>query len=176
MPPDAARFTLDLDAFVEGMTKGTAPSMRKAQVRYVAYALAILAYGVVATRLDEGRLGLPGVFWLSTSVAFLVLAGLRPALYRRQIRQILAGRADLGRRVEVRLSETDLTIDVEGVRTSTQRLGTLAGVEAFDDGVLVELLAREFLWIPASAFAGADVRERFVRHVLERAPLPDPAL
>ena len=70
----------------------------------------------------------------------------------------------------------DLTVDVEGVRTTAQRLATLAGVEAFDDGVLVELLSREFLWIPSTAFAGRGDRERFVRHVLERAPLPDPAL
>lgn len=177
MPPDAARFTLDLDAFVEGMVKGTAPVIRRTQVRYTAYAVVFFALWFLSNRLaSDGRFNPTGMLWLACGVVFALFAVLRPALYRRQLQRLLSGRADLGRRVEVRLSDTDLMIDVEGIRTSAQRLSTLSSVQGLDDGLLLELLAQEFLWIPASAFDSPDSQRHFVRHILERAPLPDPAL
>ena len=178
MLPESARFTLDLDAFVEGMVKGMGPALRNAQLRYTAYAVVFLVLWLISSRVyaTDERFNPTGLLWLAGAVGFGLSAALRPILYRRQIQNLLAGRADLGRRVEVRLSEDELEINVEGVRTSAQRLDTLAGVEAFEDGVLLEVLAKEFLWIPSSAFVSRDSRQRFVRHILERAPLPDPSL
>lgn len=178
MPPAPARFTLDLDAFVEGMVKGMASALRQAQLRYAVYAIIFLVLWLLSNRLyaSSGRFSPTGMLWLAGAVGFGLTAALRPLLYRRQIRQLLTGRADLGRRVEVRLTDSDLEIHVEGVRSSSQRLSTLAGVETFEDGVLLEVLTKEFLWIPASAFDGQDDRHHFVRHILERAPLPDPSL
>lgn len=178
MLPASARFTLDLDAFVEGMSKGMAPALRQAQVRYAVYAAVFIVLWLLSSRLyaSNARFSPTGILWLAGAVGFGLTAALRPVLYRRQIRQVLAGRADLGRRVEVRLTDADLEIHVEGVRSSAQRLSTLAGVEAFDDGVLLEVLTKEFLWIPGSAFNSRDDQHQFVRHILERAPLPDPAL
>ena len=177
MSPPTARFTLDVDAFVEGIVRGTAPSIRRAQVRYAAYAAVFLALWVLSDRLaSDGRVNASGVLWLACAGGFGLAAALRPVLYRRQLERLLAGRADLGRRVEVRLSEHELAIDVEQVRTTTQRLSTIAGIQAFDDGVLLEVLAREFLWIPSGAFGDRDGQGAFVRHVLERAPLPDASL
>ena len=178
MLPEAARFTLDLDAFVEGMVKGMGPGLRQAQLRYAAYAVAFLVLWLLSSRLyaTNDRFSPTGMLWLAGAIGFGLSAALRPVLYRRQIQQLLAGRADLGRRVEVRLTESDLEINVEGVRTSSQRLDTLSGIEAFDDGVLLEVLTKEFLWIPSSAFSSRESRDRFVHHILERAPLPDPSL
>jgi len=178
MLSDTARFTLDVDAFVEGMAKGMAPALRQAQLRYAAYAVVFLAFWLLSSRLTatNDRFNPTGMLWLAGAVGFGLSAVLRPILYRRQIQSLLAGRVDIGRKVEVRLSETDLEIDVADVRTSMQRLNTIAGVEAFDDGVLLEVLTKEFLWIPLSAFSSRDSRDRFVRHILERAPLPDPSL
>ncbi|MEO0558641.1 MAG: hypothetical protein AAF170_10715 [Bacteroidota bacterium] len=178
MLPDTARFTLNVDAFVEGMSKGMAPAIRQVQFRYAAYAALFLLLWLVSGRLtaSQDRFSPTSMLWLAGAVGFGLSAALRPILYRRQIQNLLAGRIDIGRRVEVRLSETDLEIEVADVRTSIQRLNTLASVEAFDDGVLLEVLTKEFLWIPQSAFSSRDSQDRFVRHILERAPIPDPSL
>lgn len=178
MLPAPARFTLDLDAFVEGVVKGMAPALRQAQIRYTIYAVVFIVLWVLSSRLTatNGRFSPTGMLWLAGAIGFGLSAALRPLLYRRQIQQLLAGRADLGRRIEVRLTDAELEIHVEGVRSSRQRLSTLASVEAFDDGVLLEVLTKEFLWIPSSAFPSREGQDGFVRHILERAPLPDPSL
>lgn len=163
-----ARYTVTTDHLVRGLLVGTEAARQRVRIRYVAYAL--LAGALWAFFRFAG--GLDSLYLALVALLFLGLAVLRPTLVRRQYARLVAGRADLGRTMTVRVADGRLVTETEGLQRSEQVLTSLHAVEPHPDGILVQPFPNEYQWIPDAAFDGPDARAAFERALLAGSPLP----
>jgi hypothetical protein len=110
------------------------------------------------------------------AVVFAGLALFRPWMMRRQVERLVAGRADIGQLIELRVTTDAFQVDIAGVFRSSQVLRTLHAAAPGPEGTLIQPFPNEFLWVPAAVFDSADARARFDNALLAGLRIPDPAL
>ncbi len=168
-----ARYVLRAEHHVRAMLRTSAGPRRRVQLRYAVYAAIMLAtWGVGHAVGSRGS----DLLLIYGAVVFGALALFRPFFVRRQAERLVAGRPDLDRPVEVRVSGGDLVIDLPGVARSAQRLETLHAVYAEPDGVFIEPFQTEAFFVPADGFASPADRAAFERALLAGARIPGPDL